>query len=602
MSNFLMQLATDGYKLGHGPMYRKGTTEVSSNLTPRTDKIHRRNCTAFYDGKLVWVGGQAAVQELHENWERTFFTQPKAQVIEEYEEFLTGYLGRDLPTTQQMAALHDLGYLPLEFRSLPEGSLVPMGIPVMTIKNTLPEFFWLVNYHETPISASTWKTATNATIAREYRKICEHYLKLTGSYDAFTVSVMCHDFSMRGMSGIEDAARSGIGHLTQFVGTDTLPAITYAKGYYDATGLVGISVPATEHAVTSNNIISIMNDIEAGEYEFVSKEQEAIYVKMVNAFEDERLIAEVMFVYVLITQIVPNGIVSNVSDTYDFWGMLARGYPYLKDVIMAREGFGPQPGKLVVRPDSGDPVDVICGVKVQKMTFEVTSQQDMEDSFVDMAYNVFDLDECNDEDELYFYAEDLDGNILKISGLAYREYDYTMHFQFDSVEPAVLTAEEKGAIQMLYETFGGTITETGHKLLDSHIGLIYGDSITTKRAEEILRRLAEKGYAAANVVFGVGSFTYQCNTRDTFGFALKATNSVINGEEVAIFKDPKTDSKKKSAKGRLCVIRGEGGEMELVDNTTQQVERSIYNQLKVFYRDGEFLSRVTLDEIRQRSA
>ena len=587
MSNFLMQLATDGYKLGHGPMYRQGTTQVGSNLTPRTDKIHRRNATAFYDGKLVWVGGQAAVQELHESWERTFFSKPKAAVIVEYKEFLTGYLGRDLPTTEQMAALHDLGYLPLEFRSLPEGSLVPMGVPVLTITNTLPEFFWLVNYHETPLSTSTWKTATNATIAREYRKICEHYLKLTGSYDAFTLSVMCHDFSMRGMSGIEDAARSGIGHLTQFIGTDTLPAITYAKGYYDAKGLIGISVPATEHAVTSNNIISIEQELLDGTYKFLSGEQIAIHGRMSMNDEEVRLIAEVMFVYDLITRIVPNGIVSNVSDTYDFWGMLTRGYPYLKDVIMAREGFGPQPGKLVVRPDSGDPVKVICGFEVVEAESAVLNSNADLGEFHDLGYD-------------YILV---DGEYYEVEDLGWDSWDERQEFRARKAE--ISEAEVKGAIQVLYETFGGTVTETGHKLLDSHIGLIYGDSITTKRAEEILRRLAEKGYAAANVVFGVGSYTYQCNTRDTFGFAVKATNSVINGEEVAIFKDPKTDSKKKSAKGRLFVDLDhelDGYPFVLQDNVSAEKEASPENMLKVFYRDGVFLSRVTLDEIRTRSA
>lgn len=589
MSNFLMQLATDGYKLGHGPMYRKGTTQVSSNLTPRTDNIHRRNATAFYDGKLVWVGGQAAVQELHENWTRTFFTQPKAQVIEEYKEFLTGYLGRDLPTTEQMAALHDLGYLPLEFRSLPEGYLVPMGVPVLTITNTLPEFFWLVNYHETPLSTSTWKTATNATIAREYRKICEHYLKLTGCYDAFTLSVMCHDFSMRGMSGIEDAARSGIGHLTQFIGTDTLPAITYAKGYYDATGLIGISVPATEHAVTSNNILSILAELEEGRYKLVSEEQKGIYQKMRADGQELRLIAEVMFVYVLITEIVPNGIVSNVSDTYDFWGMLTRGYPYLKEVIMAREGFGPQPGKLVVRPDSGDPVDVICGMKpvhgLDGKAIDFGSEDFADEWLKAKGFENYQHCDC-----------------IKFGG---KFYDFHASDTGYGIDTAIEYPYEvvAGAIRTLYKTFGGTITETGHKLLDSHIGLIYGDSITTKRAEEILRRLAENGYAAANVVFGVGSFTYQCNTRDTFGFAVKATNSVINGDEVAIFKDPKTDSKKKSAKGRLFVDLDhelDGYPFVLHDNVSAEKEGSVDNMLKVFYRDGVFLSRVTLDEIRVR--
>lgn len=593
MNNLTMMLNTDGYKVSHGSMYRQGTTQVSSNLTPRTDKIHRRNCTAFYDGKLVWVGGQAAVQELQEHWEATFFSKPKEEVIQEYRDFMVAYLGQDIPASEQMAALHDLGYLPLEFRSLPEGSLVPMGIPVLTITNTLPEFYWLVNYHETPLSTSTWKTATNATIAREYRKICEHYTKETGCYDAFTVSVMCHDFSMRGMSGIEDAARSGIGHLTQFIGTDTLPAITYAKGYYDATGLIGISVPATEHAVTSNNIISIERELfpEEGQegYKFSNAEQERIFYVMLDKGEEPRLIAEVMFVYVLITQIVPNGIVSNVSDTYDFWGMLTRGYPYLKDVIMAREGFGPQPGKLVVRPDSGDPVEVICGMKpVKGDNGKAVEFETFEEAYQAMF------------DDLYDFSE---FDCVKVGGVFYavtQGYWNGPYIDESVTYPYEVVA---GAIRTLYKTFGGTITETGHKLLDSHIGLIYGDSITTKRAEEILRRLAENGYAAANVVFGVGSYTYQCNTRDTFGFAVKATNSVINGEEVAIFKDPKTDSKKKSAKGRLFVDLDhelEGYPFSLEDNVSAEKEASENNMLKVIFRDGVFLSRVTLEEIRAR--
>lgn len=594
MSNFLMMLSTDGYKLGHGPMYRKKTTRVGSNLTPRTDKIYRKNCTAFYDGKLVWVGGQGAVQELHENWYRTFFRMPKAVVMAEYEEFLMGYLGRDLPTVAQMAALHDLGYLPLEFRSLPEGSLVPMGIPVLTITNTLDDFFWLVNYHETPLSTTTWKTATNATIAREYSKICEHYLKLTGCYDAFTLSVMCHDFSMRGMSGIEDAARSGVGHLTQFVGTDTLPAITYAKGYYDATGMIGISVPATEHAVTSNNIISIEQELVAGTYE-CNEEQMAIRKAMHLNGEECRLVAEVMFVYDLITRIVPDGIVSNVSDTYDFWGMLTRGYPYLKEVIMRRDPLGLQPGKLVIRPDSGDPVKVICGMSPVCGADGKAIDFESEEAAYDWLETGDSIRAMRDKDCIK-----IAGVFYEFSANIYDDYTEGCGIDMDVVFPYEVVA---GAIRTLYKTFGGTITETGHKLLDSHIGLIYGDSITTKRAEEILRRLAEQGYAAANVVFGVGSFTYQCNTRDTFGFAVKATNSVIDGKEVAIYKDPKTDSKKKSAKGRLLVTRDvelDGWPFVLEDNVSFERENHPDQLLTVIYRDGKFVSRVTLNEIRER--
>lgn len=260
--------------------------------------------------------------------------------------------------------------------------------------------------------------------------------------------------------------------------------------------------------------------------------------------------------------------------------------------VLAREGFGPQPGKLVVRPDSGDPVNVICGFKVVDTTREALENNNDRAEFYELGYD---------------YVR-VDGKYFEITNEGYDSW-YGCDL-YDYLQVEVSEAEVKGAIAVLYETFGGTVTETGHKLLDSHIGLIYGDSITTKRAEEILRRLAENGYAAANVVFGVGSFTYQCNTRDTFGFAVKATNSVINDEEVAIFKDPKTDSKKKSAKGRLFVGQelafDDGkdqfyGDFELMDEVPLETEQSENNLLKVFYRDGVFLSRVTLDEIRERS-
>lgn len=501
---------TDGYKVSHGMMYADGTTKVYSNLTPRSDKIYRRNCTEFYDGNLVFVGAQGAVQEIKELWDDSFFSQPKNKVIGKYAERMAIYLGGEVAATQQLAELHDLGYLPLEFKALPEGSIVPMGIPVITVTNTVPSAFWLVNYLETVISNLTWKTATNATIAREYKKICQHFATLTG-VDDFTVSIQCHDFSERGMSGPEDAARAGFAHLTSFIGTDTLPAMDYAEDYYDAEGLIAISVPATEHAVATNNILSIEQGL--------------------NHDHDTRLDAELIFMKDLITRKFPTGIVSYVADSFDFWSVLTDILPSLKETILSREAAGFAPGKLVIRPDSGDPVLVVCG----------------------------------------------------------------------DPEAVLGSPEYKGAIECLWETFGGTVTDKGYKLLDSHIGLIYGDSITTKRALEILTRLEQKGFASGNVVFGVGSYTYQCNTRDTFGFAVKATYSVVNDKPVNIFKDPKTDSKKKSAKGLLCVNQIEGvncGEMFLIDECNKFVENQ--GLLKTIFKDGELLNRVTLDTIRSR--
>jgi nicotinamide phosphoribosyltransferase len=316
---------------------------------------------------------------------------------------------------------------------------------------------------------------------------------------------------MRGMSGPEDATRAGFAHLTQFIGTDTLPAMDYAQDYYDATDeeLIAISVPATEHAVATSNILNIEKDF------------------CVAANQNLRLLAEKEFMKDLITRKFPTGIVSYVSDSFDYWSVLTDILPALKDVIMSREESAVAPGKLVIRPDSGDPVLVVCG---------------------------------------------------------------------DPYAPEG-SAENKGSIQVLWEVFGGTVTDKGYKLLDSHIGLIYGDSITTQRAEEILRRLEEKGFASGNIVFGVGSYTYQCNTRDTFGFAVKATYTEVANNGVAIFKDPKTDAKKKSAKGLLMVDKNIDNEYVLVDNVSSEQESTGY--LETIFSNGEWIKRTSLADIRK---
>lgn len=566
MKNLPATTMTDGYKIGHGAMYADGTTLVYSNLTPRSDKIYRRNCTEFYDGKLVVVGIQGAVQEIEETWDDQFFSKPISEVVPKFAERMAGYLGGEVKATEQLRALHLLGYLPIEVKSLQEGSKVNMGVPVMTIVNTHPEFFWLTNYLETLISSLVWKPSTNATIASEYRAIVDHYGDLTGT-DAFSRSIQCHDFSFRGMSGPEDAARSGFAHLTSFIGTDTLPAMDYAELYYDTPedSLIAISVPATEHAVATSNILWNENNFESGNVEDFTT----------------RLDAERLFMHDLITCKFPKGIVSYVADSFDFWAVLTDVLPALKDVILSREAAGAAPGKLVIRPDSGDPVKVVCGYKVFDKTFESVN-------------------------EFYNYADFVPSVLRELSNFEVVNIGGRF-FEFDQVDPSRIAVggelpacEVKGAVQVLWEIFGGTITEKGYKLLDSHIGLIYGDSITTKRAEEILRRLAMKGFASGNVVFGVGSYTYQCNTRDTFGFAVKATFTEVDGDRFAIFKDPKTDSKKKSAKGLLFVSEREDGELYLIDEVSDHVERSENNALQTIFKDGVWIKRTSLNEIREK--
>ena len=158
----------------------------------------------------------------------------------------------------------------------------------------------------------------------------------------------------------------------------------------------------------------------------------------------------------------------------------------------------------------------------------------------------------------------------------------------------------KGVIELLWETFGGTVNKQGYKVLDTHIGAIYGDSITPERARQIIKRLKSKGFASTNIVLGVGSYTYQYNTRDTFGFAMKATYVEVNGEGREIFKDPITDDgTKKSAKGLLYVQKNEmNGDYELWDMVSSETER--IGELKTIFKDGKFYNETTLTEVRER--
>jgi|5B_taG_2_1085324.scaffolds.fasta_scaffold00395_17 nicotinamide phosphoribosyltransferase len=480
----------DFYKTDHRKQYPVGTTEVYSNFTARSSKLGKV-IKGTYDNKIVFFGLQYFIKHfLIESWGANFFAKPKIEVVSKYKRRMDTSLGKDAIDVDHIEALHDLGYLPLKIKALPEGTRVPIGVPVITVVNTHPEFFWLTNYIETIISSYLWKPTTSATTAFEYKKLLTSYAKKTGS-SIESVMYQAHDFSFRGMSGLQDAVMSGVAHLTSFVGTDTVPSIDLAEDYYGANAeseMIGCSVPATEHSVMCMG----MKDGE------------------INTFRR------------LINDLYPNGIVSIVSDTWDFWKVVTEYVSILKDDILKRDG------KVVIRPDSGDPVKIVAG----------------------------------------------DENAPKG------------------------TPENKGAIECLWEIFGGSVTAQGYKMLDEHIGLIYGDSITLERAQAILHKLEQKGFASSNVVFGIGSYTYQYATRDNFGFAMKATSGVVNGQRRDIFKDPKTDSgTKKSAKGLLKVVK-EGNTYILHDQQTEEGEEG--GALDVIFLDGKLVKPVTLSEVRQR--
>ena len=221
----------------------------------------------------------------------------------------------------------------------------------------------------------------------------------------------------------------------------------------------------------------------------------------------------------LIKNVYPEGFVSIVSDTYDFWRNVEHVLPSLKDEIMSRNG------RVVIRPDSGCPVQVLCGIP----------------------------------------------------------------------ESEGSTVEEKGLIQCLWETFGGTVNEKGYKVLDPHIGAIYGDSITLERAEQIFAGLEAKGFASSNIVFGVGSFSYGGPTRDSLGFAIKATSTIQGGQEYLLMKDPKTDSGKKSPRGRVKIV----GDI-CIDGLTANSDFED-DRMKVVFENG-IAYTMNIDDIRSNTS
>jgi nicotinamide phosphoribosyltransferase len=266
----------DSYKLSHKGFMDEGTTKIYSNFTPRSSK-HLPIIRDRYDEKVVFFGLQYFIKEyLIGEWNRTFFNQPKDKVINQFKRLVDGYLGAGAVPMDHFEALHDLGYLPIEIKALPEGSRVNVKVPVLTITNTDPSFAWLTNYLETVMSCSLWKPITTATIVAEYRKLINEFaLKTTGSLD-FTM-FQAHDFSFRGMSCRQDAAICGAGFLLSSCGTDTIPAINLLEDFYNADvtkEFIATSVPASEHSIQISNIIKIESDLESGlEIQGKTKEQ-----------------------------------------------------------------------------------------------------------------------------------------------------------------------------------------------------------------------------------------------------------------------------------------------------------------------------------------
>lgn len=569
----------DIYKAFHHKAYDPRVVRVLSNYTPRNGKWANTNV----DGKVLWVGAQMMVAKIMQDKWSQFFIFNIDDICHDYALVISSMLmvePEDVDVTH-LRKLHDLGYLPLEIRAIDEGEFVNYNIPTLSVENTHLDFPWLPNMNETIISNELWPTMTSATTSASFFKLFYGW-HITAGIPEWLVPFIGHDFSLRGLMGgtVESAAGlSGIGHLLGGLqGTDTIPGVLTAMKYYGAdirSKNIGNSVNATEHSVECS--WEQHNEGKALEHH--------------------------------LTKVAPKGILSKVLDTWSLENAVKNHIFKLKDIIMVREG------KLVIRPDSGVPLHILCGYRIKELEAKhFGTGETLDDGFMS-SEDIFD---------------ELIGEKIEVVKYHDKFFKIVMAEKFG--ETVIEKGEELtefyalGLIRTLWDEFGGYIisgTKGEFKMLDDHIGTIYGDSITRQLAQEIGDRLMEMGFAPQSVM-GIGSYSYQYVTRDTHGTAIKATNitrrtqtkipeSDLHGkaqyeeglEEVGIQKDPETDSGlKKSARGRTLVTKvvndREGYDFVMEDQVSEDVFRSEANELKPIWVDGRFVKAHKFENLRDK--
>jgi len=493
MTNYNPLLCLDFYKTAHAEQYPQTLTRMVSYYTPRMTRLDDTD-------KVTLFGLQAFIQEyLIDAFNVHFFQEKWEDVLKEYERVLNATINTDGVGEKRLKALHDLGYLPLEIRAVPEGARTNIKVPQIEISNTHPDFVWLVNSIETMLSCTMWHTQVSAEVGYRYRQIVNEFAERTCDDDVVRARLL-GDFSMRGQESVESATKSSAAFCLSFLNTATVPAILWLESNYNCDCTkepVAFGALSTEHSVMCSNF-AIDGD-------------------------------EVSHIRRLLTEVYPHQSFSMVSDSYDYWNLVDNILPQLKDEILAHDGC------LSIRGDSGDPVKVVT-----KTVFK------------------------------------------------------------------------------LWSIFGGTVNSKGFKVLNPHVKALYGDSITPQRCQRIYEILEHAGFAINNVALGVGSFSMEClevemplddehsymayrpYTRDTFGIAVKATYAEdADGKPIMIFKNPKTDTGhfKKSQRGCCRVVR-DGDNYTYEDGLTW-AEAQDNNELRVVFKNGEFIKTYSLNEVRQ---
>ncbi len=451
-------LNADSYKASHFLQYPPNTTQVSSYIESRGGQFKQS----------VFFGLQMFIKQY-------LLTPITQNDIDEAEIILTAH---GLPFNKagwQYILDKYSGFLPIEIQALPEGTLVPERTVMAQVVNTDSNCAWLTSYIETSMLRAVWYPTTVATKSWYCKQTIQKYLaKTADSIDA--LSFKLHDFGARGATTEEAAAIGGLAHLVNFQGTDTLSALVAARKYYGAD-MAGFSIPAAEHSTITS----------------WGKENETqAYENMLKQFSG------------------PNKLVAVVSDSYDLWNAIDNiwGDQLRQQVI--NNG-----GTVVIRPDSGNPVEVVTET-----------------------------------------------------------------------------------IERLMTKFGFETNAKGYRVLPNCVRVIQGDGVSLDSIEDILKAMDARKQSADNIAFGMGAELLQKINRDTLKFAMKTSAVNINNHWQDVYKDPITDTSKRSKKGRLAVIKNQQNELVTIREDALENQD---NQLKVVYSNGKLLIDSEFEEIRNRT-
>lgn len=313
---------SDSYKTSHWVQYPPNTTEMFSYFESRGSD----NKTFTHS---VFFGLQYYLKE--------YLSKPiTIDQVNEAQEFCNAHgVPFNYDGWKYIVEKHD-GYLPVRIKAVPEGSVIPLHNILLSVESTDPEVFWVVSYIET-LLVRLWYPITVATQSYFIKQDIQKFAEMTCDPDYSGVNFQLHDFGGRGVTCREQAMIGGAAHLVNFRGSDTMAGIWMANKYYNCY-MSGFSIPASEHSTIT----------------MWGKDRETdAYRNMLEKYKDSYIFA-------------------CVSDSYDIYNAVENIWGgELRDQVLARDGF------VVVRPDSGDPIQVvskIIDVMAERFGYTVNSK------------------------------------------------------------------------------------------------------------------------------------------------------------------------------------------------------------------------------------